>query len=139
VENGKLRLTHRGRFDQAISELFKGNVLVTVEKETRSLAQNALLAVWVDQIAQELGWDHDYTRWYIKDTFNRKHGNCINKETGEVVEVSWPGDTHDLPKDAFSELLERIQRGFAEQGVQLLWPDELKTITQEEDNGEVAE
>jgi len=127
-ENGGVSVSHREQFIARVVEAFRGlRVVWIVEKETRSLRQNALYwGLWVDLIHKELGWDESYIHHWNKEHFNLRTESVADPKTGEIKDVSWPGDTHDMPKDAFSEFLERVQRGWAEKGIDLPWPDEYK-------------
>jgi hypothetical protein len=125
--DGGITISHREKFVEQVQHEFCGmRVMWTVEKTTRSLRQNALLWWWESVLSQELGWDKDYVHYYNKERFNLKTESHADKKTGEMKDVSWPGDTHDMPVDAFNEYLERVQRGWAEEGYDLPWPDEYK-------------
>ena len=121
VEGGKIVLSHRNRFDDSISREFKegDRVMLTVERSTRNLRQNALYWLWVGMISKENGWDIDYIHHHNKTTYNLVTVINPNPDTGEFEEVQYPGDTHKMSLDAFAEFMERVQRGWAEQGIDL--------------------
>jgi len=133
--DGGITISRREKFVEEIQEYFKGmRVMWTVEKATRSLRQNALLWFWESKLSKELGWDKKYVHHYNKEHYNLQTESHADPKTGEIKDVSWPGDTHDMPVDAFNEYLERVQRGWAEEGYDLPWPDEYKAQQGEEDH-----
>lgn len=131
--DGGITISHRGKFMERIQQQFKGKrFLLIATRATRSVRQNALLWLWETMISEQFGWDKGYTHHYNKEHFNLRTKSYADRKTGEIVDVTWPGDTHDMPVDAFNEYLERVQRGWAEEGVDLPWPDEYREQAGEE-------
>jgi len=124
VEVGKLALDSTDRFKEGLRQFDGCRVLVDVKKETRNLRQNALYFVWVGIISSELGWDREYTHVYNKHEYNLKTTIITDRKTGEMMEVQYAGDTHDMAYDEFSEFMNRVQIGWAEKGIVLSSPED---------------
>ena len=120
-EGGKVHLSHRERFEENVAKTFKPGtrLMFTAEKDTRKLRQNNLYWLWVGIIETEYGWDPEYTHNWNKEQFNMKTVLNANQTTGELEEVKTPGDTHAMSVDSFEEFMERVQRGWAERGINL--------------------
>jgi hypothetical protein len=129
VQNGAVIVSQRSRFDSAIADTFEDGerVAVTVEKSTRNLRQNGLYWLWVGIIEKETGNDRRWIHHYNKDTFNRITVSHV-KRSGEIEDETFAGDTHDLSVDAFAEFMQRVQMGWAEQGVDLPSPNDEEYI-----------
>jgi hypothetical protein len=123
VENGELRLLHRKAFMEGVSQ-FSGDVLLTVEKATRTNKQNAYYHVCCEHVATQLeGWTHEDVHEYNKILYNAQIKLLPDPETGELLEIKVPGSTAVLPKDAFAELLEKCNIGWGERGIQFFPPN----------------
>jgi hypothetical protein len=125
---GVVRVSHRTKFDSAVEREFKvgEKVALTVEKSTRTLRLNALYWFWIGIIMDTFGWKKGYTHDFCKRTFNLETTMIPNRETGELMEVSYPASTADLSIDRFLEMLTEMQQYFAEQDCDLPWPQEMK-------------
>ena len=123
VEGGTLRIIHERDFLTALAT-FKGAVTVTVTRETRTSAQNALLWVHNTTVANALGWTPEEVHEYSKAKWNLVHKTHVNKKTGELIDSSFPGSTHDMPIDDFTGFLQRYVQGWAEEGIVLMDPEQ---------------
>lgn len=121
AHGGKPVLTSRTRFYARFAEAFKDGekFAITVQKSTRNLRQNALYWVWCTLIAKEYGCSPEYIHAENKRLFNRITEPYADPKTGEIHEVEYAGSTSELSVDAFAEFMERVQRGWASQGVDL--------------------
>lgn len=95
----------------------KGEFRLSAEKATRSAEQNAFLWVLNTIVANDLGWEPEEVHDFTKSKIHLKHKSRVDLKTGEIIDESFPGDTHDLPKDAFSEYIEKFVRYWAEEGI----------------------
>lgn len=109
VHRGQLVISRRDQFDAELRQL-NGPVLLTVERETRTLRQNAFYHVWNGIIAKELGWTPSEVHEFNKRECNERVKTYADRETGELVEVRFGASTADLPIDAFSEFMERVRQ-----------------------------
>lgn len=121
MRDGKIQIAHRTRFDDMVARAFADGerVMLTVEKSTRNLRQNALYWHWVGIVSNALGWDPDYTHHENKRRFNLRTVMRADPSTGEMMEEQFPGPTHNMSVDLFAEFMERVQRGWAEEGIDL--------------------
>jgi len=126
VNGGKVVVSHRARFDSQVAETFEDGerVAVTVEKSTRSLRQNRMYWWWCNKVAAHFGCDPDYIHAENKRLFNAKVTAKADPHTGAITEESYPGSTADLAVDAFAAFMERVQRAWTEQGVDLPEPND---------------
>jgi hypothetical protein len=122
VEDGRLMVHNRGRFLDACLD-FKGRFIIVAEKDTRSRSQNALLWLYNDIVANELGWTKEQVHEFTKSKIHLTHVSRIDKRTGEIIDESFPGSTHDLAKDDMALYIERYQRYWAEEGIVLPDPE----------------
>jgi len=118
---GRPTLSHRTRFyEECAAEFGDGErVCITVEKSTRNLRQNALYWVWCTLVGKERGWEKEYTHYLNKLTCNRTTVAIADPRTGEIKEDYYPGSTSVLSVDAFAEFMARVQRYWAEEGIDL--------------------
>lgn len=105
VQDGVLHLRHRKAFDDACAAAFKGDVRITIEKETRSLAQNSLIRAWDQILGDAIGLTPDDAHEMMKSRINMVRRMWTDKRTGELHEESFPGPTHTMSKDACSEFM----------------------------------
>ena len=127
-EDCALQIRGGAQYKHALAEL-RGNVklrevIITVQRATRSLLQNALYWKWNQIISEETGMDPNDVHEFNKSECNHDHFSWCDKTTGELRDRVIPKSTANLSKDAFSEFLERVQRFWATQGYSLPWPDE---------------
>ena len=123
VDGGKLHLNARKTFEEQLREI-EGQVVLTVQRSTRSLRQNDLLWVYNTLVGRELGWDPEEVHEFTKSKINLVHKTRLDKSTGELVDESFPGGTHDMAKDEFSDYLERYVSYWAVGGIVLQSPEE---------------
>ena len=123
IEGGTLRIIHERDFLARLGEM-KGSVSVTVERETRTMAQNNYLWAMNTKLANELGWTAEEVHEYSKSRWNQVHKTRVDKATGEIRDVSFPGTTHDKSIDAMAEYIDAFIRGWAEEGYSLESPEE---------------
>jgi len=126
-ENGTVRFKKREHFDAWLKREFREgeDVMVTVQKSTRTLRQNALLWLYNTMIGRELGWTPEAVHEYDKGRINPEHLTRTNPKTGELIEVSVPRTTHDMPLDEFTEMLDEKKRLWAEEGYILPDPNDM--------------
>lgn len=90
-------------------------------RKNRSLAQNNLYRMWVEVIANELGYTHDEMHAILSNMFGEKETVEFN---GDIVEVI--KSTIKLTTKEFTDRLENIDRWAAgEMGIVLPSPDDL--------------
>lgn len=126
VRSGGILISHRTRFDERIAKTFDADekVMVTVERVTRNLRQNALYWVWCTKIGIHFGCDPEYIHSENKRLFNGKVTVKVDPRTGAITEETFPASTADLSVDAFALFLEKVQRNWTEQGVDLPSPND---------------
>lgn len=118
MEGGTLKIHHERRFVDGCAG-FKGTFRLWAEKDTRSLAQNALLWLYNSIVANELGWTKEEVHEFCKSKLNLVHRSRIDRVTGEIIDESFPGDTHTMPKDAMAEYIDRYVQFWSEQSIVL--------------------
>ena len=116
VVGGKLTLDSKERFSEGLSQFNGVRVLVEVRRETRNRKQNALLWVLNTAVGKELGWDAEDVHSHSKDNLLRVSKMKPDRETGELIEVTFTGNTHSLAVDAFADYMDRYIRFWSEQG-----------------------
>ncbi len=118
---GKPVLTHQTRFYESFAREFKDGerFCITVTRSTRKLRQNALYWVWCTMVGDHFGCSPEYIHAENKRLFNRRTEVKTDPRTGAITEDEYPGSTAELSVDAFAEFMARVQRGWAEQGVDL--------------------
>ena len=99
----------------------------------RSLPQNALAAIWYDQIAKAIGWTAIDVKRYCKlhfgvairkrdpcfaDFYNKSIKNTYNYEE-KLKAMDFVPITRDFNRDEFTEYLNMIQAEYAEQDIVL--------------------
>ena len=112
-------------FDQCAH--FKGEFRLWAEKQTRSAKQNAYLWVLNTIVGNDLGWEPEEVHEYSKSQINLIHKSRVDLVTGEIVDESFPGDTHTMPEDKMSEYIEKFKRFWAQKGIPL--PDSEEQVT----------
>jgi len=113
TKTGDETIFDRERFKQLWRRLRDGEYDLTVEKhvDSRTAKQNAYYhAVVVDMLADYWGVDHDDAHELIKLHCNKKTVNVVDKDTGEVDEVTIGASTANLNKEEWSLFIERCQR-----------------------------
>jgi hypothetical protein len=123
---GKPVLAHRTRFYEDFAKTFKDGEKfeLSATMSTRTSRQNRLYFFWIGLICKHFSWDKGYAHWYCKNRFNLQTVLVPVLGTGEIIEVQYPGSTADLTVDEFQEFLDRMQRGFAEEGCDLPSPND---------------
>lgn len=124
INNGKLTMTGRRLFEDAMRRFPNGHVRVRidVQRPTRSRAQNRFWhGVVVPLFAEHCGYEFDE----MKDALALKllPVEVTDLETGEVRIV--PGHTSALNTKQFNDLIERAQRLGAEMGIVVPDPGEM--------------
>lgn len=123
VENGKLsESTLRKLAEKEVD--FEGNIVLTIEKETRTLLQNALAWAYMMKVSLRTGYTKEEAWALTKEALNAQVVTWTDHKTGEITEKRIVMDTHNMPKDKFAELLDRIPQFWAEQDVDLESPEE---------------
>lgn len=90
-------------------------------KKNRSIAQNKLYRMWVEIIANELGYTHDEMHAILSSKFGEKETVEFNSKIVEVIK-----STTKLTTKAFTVRLEKIDRWAAsEMGIVLPSPSDL--------------
>jgi hypothetical protein len=120
VTNGSLVFSKPDQVRNDLESLEGKAVHVTVEKQTRSLQQNALYWACCQRLAKELGWLPDEIHEYNKEHCNAQTRSLANQQTGEVSDIRVPGSTARLALDAFSEYLEKCNAFWGELGYEFL-------------------
>lgn len=123
IEKGKLQLSGRRLFDEAMRRFPDGHVTLRVEisRAKRSSSQNRFYhGVIIPLFAEHCGYDFDD----MKDVLALKllPREVTDYETGELRIV--PGHTSKLSTKEFNELIERAQRLGAEMGIYIPDPGE---------------
>lgn len=108
VEDGKLRIIRQSQFEAGLV-FFDGPVVVTVERETRTLRQNAFYHLWNGIIERELGWSQGDAHEHNKIVCNTKVLYLPDVETGELVETKIGASTARMSIDAFCEYMDRVR------------------------------
>lgn len=125
VEGGKLLLRNRKAFNEALSSMKDGEVLVTVARAraTRSLSQNAWYwGVIVELISEHTGYTPDEVHELLKAKFIPKK-LAVQDGNGEIKgEFVIGGSTQKLNKLTFGEYCEAI-RQWAAQDLDIVIPD----------------
>lgn len=112
MKDGRVVLGSRARqsLDAQLSELPDGDAILTVERATRTAAQNAYLwGVVYEMIAVETGNTPEAVHEYCKIHFNPQHFMRHDRQTGEIHDAVVGGSTASLPKDAFAEYVEKVR------------------------------
>lgn len=105
VENGKLKLKDKIRFNNDLSK-FEGKDIVIKIREVevgRSIEQNALYWKWVDIISKELGYHQQEMNMLIKYKFLKKE--TINEHGSVTIDLK---STATLTKEEFSKLMNEV-------------------------------
>ncbi len=90
-------------------------------KKNRSLAQNNLYRMWVEVIAEGLGYTHDEMHAILSNMFGEKETVEFN---GDIVEVI--KSTTKLTTKEFTDRLEKVDRWAAgEMGIVLPSPEDI--------------
>lgn len=123
IENGKLTVTGRRLFEDAMRRFPNGHVVVSVKvsRPERSSAQNRYWhGVVVPLFADHCGYEFEE----MKDALALKllPKELTDMDSGEVRLV--PGHTSDLNTREFNDLIERAQRLGAEMGIYIPDPSE---------------
>jgi hypothetical protein len=124
VDHGKLTVTGRRLFEDAMRRFPDGHVVVSVKvaRPQRSSAQNRFWhGVVVPLFAEHCGYEFAE----MKDALALKllPKEVADLDTGEVHLV--PGHTSDLTTREFNDLIERAQRLGAEMGIDIPSPGEI--------------
>jgi len=111
VENGKLRIYHRAKFDEFIKGI-EGHVTISVsnKKENRSDQQNRYWWVLVTILAGELGYEKEEFHEILKYKFLKK--SKVDHHTGEIYE--YLESSAKLDKEEFGTLIENLHRWSAD-------------------------
>ena len=109
IENGKLRLNNRKKFDEFIVLQKAGVYEITVKKwrKKRSLDQNALYWMWLQIIAKDLGYDTEELHSSFKSMFLTDRSKKIPLVRSTTV----------LNKLEFAQYLKSIERQASELGI----------------------
>lgn len=124
IEKGKLTVTGRKLFEEAMRRFPDGHVVVSVKvsRPTRSSGQNRFWhGVVVPAFAEHCGYEFDE----MKDALALKliPRELTDMTTGEVRIV--PGHTSSLNTKEFNDLIERAQRLGAEMDIYIPDPGEV--------------
>jgi hypothetical protein len=124
INGGKLQLSGRHIFEDAMRRFPDGHVLVTVKvsRPTRSSAQNRFWhGVVIPLFAEHCGYDFDDMKDVLALDLIPK--TIVDMTTGEERIV--PGHTSELTTREFNDLIERAQRRGAEMGIDIPNPGEV--------------
>ena len=132
VKDNKLQNNVRLKIAQELPHFNGKRVEIIIRKLTkkRSLQQNKLWWLYVNILANELGYDKDEMHDILKMQINPKEK--VNEKTGLVM--IYGGSTKDLKVSEFMELIERLVRWSAENlNISLPMPNEMQELNFEED------
>lgn len=120
---GAIIISHRARFDSQVAETFEDGerVAVTVEKSTRTLAQNRRLWRMNDTIGRQVGMSKEDVHAASVLALNQRHATYLDKTSGELVDIVFGGSTHDMNITAMADYQERFVRYWAMRGYDALY------------------
>ena len=118
VDGGSVQLSRRGRVDAEVLRKFglHSRVAVTYERPTRTLRQNSRLWYINSKLGEQLGLSPEEVHELSKQELNLVHHTYIDKTTGAIVDVAFPGPTRTMPIDVMADYQDRLLRHWAERG-----------------------
>jgi hypothetical protein len=124
IESGKLHMTGRKLFEDAMRRFPDGHVRVRIDvaRPSRSNQQNRFWhGVVIPLFAEHCGYELDDMKDVLALRLLPKE--ITDHETGEVRTI--PGHTSKLTRKEFNDLIERAQRLGAEMGIYIPDPGEV--------------
>jgi len=109
-ENGAMTVSHKAQLAAQIAEMPNGPGLMTIERMTRTNAQNRYYwGVVVNAIAEETKNDPDAIHEVLKAKFNPITVTFAN-DKGEIVdEIEGGGSTASMTLDVFAEYVDHVK------------------------------
>ena len=116
TKDGKLTLHNLKEFNQFVEQLKESSIEIRIRKyrAKRSLHQNALYWVWLQIIAQDLGYD-------TEELHNSFRAMYLTDRSKKIPLVR---STTVLNKLEFGQYLDKIERQAGELGITLPQPEE---------------
>lgn len=117
IVNGKLKVRNQRDFNEAMSAMADGEVVVTIEKRRATRSQRAnryYFGVCLNLISEATGHTVDELHDDMCLRFLTKRVNYTNPETGEVDEREVPGRSSKLNVNEFYDFVERVRQFGAE-------------------------
>jgi hypothetical protein len=115
----------RERFRKLASALKDGEYTITVERYVANRSNRANAAYWaciVTPISEHTGYEKDEVHALLKQFCNPKVVEIVDKDSGEVTEVTIGGSTASLTMEEFSLYFKRCQQ-FAAEKLDVYCPD----------------
>lgn len=115
IVGGRLIVPDKARLVDQIRTLPDGPVVLRIERQTRSQAQNRLYWKLLGELSEHTGYTAEELHAECKRRFNARTVCDVDPNTGEIIDDTGGRSTTTLTVPQFTEYIDRVTRWAAEQ------------------------